>query len=374
MTASLLTLATLVLPLLSAPQEDKAPTDPTAPDPITDEQFQAAWDKLTPEQKTEASEWFQAEARALPIFQNTLIAHIKGTLETDPYDWPAPNPEPVFDPLVHAPAQPIQRKPLDPSSAAYKEKYEEIVGWRAERRLKAAWKYDYAARTVVKLEGRTDPDRIFLNGIAGFPPDLDLAEAICQMKLDDGSLQASHAAFGHTYAMRTGTCYPGITLFDAWNAGRQIEMPDVECLGLLHTLLDDWKSFVAPVSGGQQRPLYAKIEALFVPLQRSRGLQISLARTYLIASPVLHDGYQATELCLHSLWETQQSDPGKLREELPPSDKWEKWFKAAQKKLRGDQELAQAAENRRQYLAYGEFQVRAVWQRVLEGMGTLETK
>ncbi|HPF14916.1 MAG: hypothetical protein H6830_04340 [Planctomycetes bacterium] len=347
-------------------QEASAPPAAEAP---SDEAMIAAWVALTPEQRREASEWFALEARSLPIFQNTLIRYLKGTLDKDPYDWPEPAAQATFDPQVHAPAQPIPRVPVDPASSEYKKEFERLVGWKTPRRLRSAWAYDYAQRSILRIGDPHDPETLFRNGLAGFVPDLDLGEALCQMQLDDGSQQAVHAGFAHTYAQRTGASFPGISLYDAWNSGREIEMPDVECLGLLHTLLNDWKSFKAPVSN--QKPLYAKIEALFVPIQRARALQTSLARCFLIATPVLHDGYQGTEAFLHNEWETHQSDPALVRKDLPPSDRWEAWMEKGQKELRKDEAAQAASLNRRQHLAWGESQVRALWVHVLQGMGSL---
>ncbi len=340
-----------------------------AADPVPEAQLRAAWNRLDEAGKREAAEWFSQEARALPIFQNTLIAYAKGQLEKDPYDWPSPEPDPVFDPAVHAPAQPIARVPAKPDSKAYQRQWKRLVEFRHRRPLRSAWTYDYARGTVERVADYRSPDHLFENGLRGIAPDLDLVEALTQMALDDGAHRATHIAFGHTYAIRSGQSYPGITLYDAWSSGQEIEMPDVECLGLLHTLLDDWKSFVAPVS--RQKPLYRKIEGLYVPMHRARSLQTALARTYLLSAPQLDDGYAGTENFLHHLWETANSDPQRLRPELPTSKAWERWMERGQKRLRAkEKDLAQAL-GRRQHLAYGEAQVRAVWERVLRGMGVL---
>lgn len=354
----------------SAVQETKPTAESEAVQPIAEAKLRAAWKRLDEAGRREAAEWFSQEARSLPIFQNALITFAKGQLEKDPYDWPTPEPDPVFDPALHAPAQPIARIPVDPESKAYQREWERLVGFRHQRALRSAWKYDYARRTVERIGDYRDPERLFENGLRGFAPDLDLVEALTQMALDDGRHQAEHVAFGHTYANRSGQSFPGITLYDAWSSGHEIEMPDVECLGLLHTLLDDWKSFVAPVS--RQKPLYRKIEGLYVPMHRGRSLQTALARTYLIAAPQLDDGYAGTEDFLNHQWELASSDPARLRDTLPDSQRWEKWMENGQKELRRKEDLRTAAVGRRQHLAYGEAQIRSVWERVLQGMGVLD--
>ncbi|MFT5199320.1 MAG: hypothetical protein ACI87O_001986 [Planctomycetota bacterium] len=339
---------------------------------FTDKQLQAAWDSLEDKDKVRAAEWFSQEARRMPCFQNTLIKYLKAGLGKDPYDWPESAPGSTFDPATHAPAQPIARVPQDPESAEYKQVWKSLIGWRPERRLDTAWSYNYATRSVENVGNPRDPERVFRNGLAGFPPDLDLAEAICQSLLDDGSLVDSHKAFAHTYAVRSGHSFPGITLYDAWSSGRKIEMPDVECLGLLHTLENDWKSFTAPVR--KQKPLYTRIEALYLPVQRQRALQEALARCFLIGTPVLGAGYGGTEALLSDLWEQNASTPDKVRALLPDSGGWKKWMEEGQKKLRTKKKRMEAAQNRRAYLAQGERAVRGLWIMVLQGLEVLPTE
>ena len=80
--------------------------------------------------------------------------------------------------------------------------------------------------------------------------------------MDDGSMKSVMTAFSHAYADRQGNAFPGITLYDAWSSGAEMEMPDVECLGIVHDLLDDWKTWKAPVR--KQESLYDAIGELFV--------------------------------------------------------------------------------------------------------------
>ncbi|MCP5022136.1 MAG: hypothetical protein GY930_10195 [bacterium] len=370
--------ATLGIPLLCALGPDTLAATPAIQEAAeqakgyTDKQLKTAWKRLSSKDQDRAAEWFSSEARQLPCFQNTLIAFIKGSLDKDPYDWPKATPGPSFDPEIHAPAQPIPRVPQDPNSAEYKAQYESLLGWKPARRLHSVWQYNYATQTVESTGPPNDPEVVFQNGLAGFLPDLDLAEAICQSHLDDGSLVDTHRAFAHTYAIRSGHSYPGISLFDAWSSGRKIEMPDVECLGLLHTLENDWKSFVAPVR--KQDPLYKRIEKLYVPIQRQRALQEALARCYLQSTPVLDAGYGGTEDLLSDLWEQNESTPAQVKLKLPSSKGWKKWMEKGQKLLRTKKKRREAAMNRRAYLAQGERAVRSIWVMVLEGMGTLNKK
>ncbi|MEZ6004295.1 MAG: hypothetical protein R3F33_08925 [Planctomycetota bacterium] len=364
----------LVLTLAATPvsgAQDAAAAAPEAKSAeYTDAQLTAAWSKLDEKGKRDATEYFWYEATHQPIVQNTFVLFLKGQLENDPYNWPAPEAPATYDPEVHAPAQPIPRVPVERESKAYKDEFERLVGWRAPRRVNPAFVYDYARRTVVRLGDPRDPERVFRNGLNGIVPDLDLGEALCQRMLDAGEFQDVHKAFAHLYSDRAGHAYPGISLYDAWSSGQNIEMPDVECLGIIHDLKNDWRTWVAPVS--KQAPLYAAIEKLYVPMHRSRSLQTSLARCYLSSQPVLHDGYQGMELFLHHLWEAKTSDPRLLLPELPESEKWEAFLEKGQKKLAKSEEQVAAARNRQAWLADGERKVRAIWPMVLKDLGVLE--
>ena len=144
-------------------------------------------------------------------------------------------------------------------------------------RLDRGLGYDYATREVRHTRDVKDPERIFKNGLAGCAPDLDLCAALVERMLDDGSQQKTLAAFAHAYTDRDGRVYPGVTLYDAWSSGVEIEMPDVDTLGIVHTLLDDWKTWKAPVDASQHDKLYAKIGELYRALHRLQGLRHALA-------------------------------------------------------------------------------------------------
>lgn len=316
----------------------------------TDDQVTAAWSKLDVDTKKELIEWFRSEVVWLDTFQNRLVNYVLETQPRDPGLWPLAKPAPYYDPATHAPAQPIQRKGLSPSSSAVNKKREEFFFRVPERKLDSAWVYDYGARELRRTQRLDDPERLFKNALLGFRPDLDLAEALVEMQLDNGAEQESAVAFAHAYTDRLGGVYTGLTLYDAWASGARMEMPDVDTLGVLHDLKDDWRSYTAPVSGPKQKPLYDEVGELFQPIHRHRGLRYAMALSYLSGYPVLRDGYGPNLDRLHALWDTHESTPDKLKKDLPKVKNWESFLTKWVKKVDKSKKLLEAGQTRRDTL------------------------
>jgi hypothetical protein len=365
-----------LLPLLFAPALSSARPAPIAHPELeepTDTEMRLAWRHLEPAQRADLIEWFRAEAGWLDTFQVKLVRFVIDQEQRDPGTWPGQVSPPIYDPLVHAPAQPIPRKPM-PAGSAAKRAREAFFEGVPERRLRSTWVYDYADRTLRHAPDIEDPERIFENALAGFPPDLDLAEALVERALDDGSQREVLAAFAHAYSDRSGTVIPGVTLYDAWSSGKNMEMPDVECLGILHDLTDDWRSFKAPVPESKHKKLYDKIGKLFVPARHHRGLRNALARSYLIGTPVLRDGYQESLDRFHALWEQKSSTPSSMFEALPDADDWEGFLEDLVKACRKDKELREGGERRRAALDADSARVRALLVRLMREGGHLDSK
>jgi len=340
---------------------------------VGDDAARAAWRKLSDEDRVEIAQWFSAECERLDTFQNALMKHVFRALPRARYDWPKAADElPLYDPKLHAPAQPIQRKLLKESSRELKRWRERVFAGAPPRRLVAGWRYDYSSGEVVRVGDEFDPERIFESGLSGLPPDLDLAEALVERVLDDGSLREVHSAFGHGYADRYGKAYPGVSLYDVWCSGAEMEMPDVECLGIVHDLYDDWDTWVAPVAEREHDALYARIGQEFAKARRHRGLRTALARAYLIGAPVMRDGYGPSTDRLHALWNRHKSDATALITDLPGHEEdWLDWWEATSKAIDDDPEVFRAGKVRAATLAADSARVRRVLIGVMTEYGAL---
>jgi hypothetical protein len=354
-------LAALVLTLPSPAQEL-----------ATDDAARAAWSKLSVPEKQEVIEWYRSEVVYLPTFQNQLIAFVLENQPRDPGLWPAAEAAPWYDPATHAPAQPISRKPLGATSKEVEKKREEFFFRVPKRSLDSGWVYDYSVRELRRTRPMDDPDRIFANALAGFPPDLDLAEALVELALDRGEEQERLTAFAHAYTDRTGKVFTGLTLYDAWASGANMEMPDIDTLGIVHDLEDDWKSYVAPVPGPKQRPLYDHVGELFLPAHRYRGLRHALAMCYLTGYPKLRDGYGPNLERLHALWDEASSTPTGMAERLPDSTAWQPFLEDWIKKVDGSAELTGKGVARRDTLYRDGLWVRKKLLEVMIQAGHLE--
>lgn len=359
-----------------APPPAAPATKPRASDAESalDERARAAFAALKPAQKKELCDFLELETSHLGTFQASLIAWVVKHEDRDPLRWPMVVPPPAFDPVVHAPAQAIARKPLDPSSPAARAAAERILGAGGNgaegARLSPGFVYDYASGELRRVGG-DEPQRIFENALRGHPPKLDLVEALVERMLDDGSQKQRSIAFAHAYSDRAGNVFPGITLYDAYNSGTDIEMPDVETLGIVHTLFDDWTTWKAPISGAQQEPLYEKIGAEFVALHRHRGLRRALSMTFARGSVALPDGYDGLLDNFHALWEDCKSTPETLGDRLPSPTDWTKFLDGWRQRCIDDGGLYAAGETRRGVLDSDERAVRATLFRVLEEYGAM---
>jgi hypothetical protein len=342
--------------------------------PTADELY-AAWQGLSEEDRRDAVDWFVAESDRAQDFRSTLERFVLDRHRANRYGWPeAPVAPPLYDTAKHCPAQLIPRKFVDTGSKRFAATVEKLVGGRRERDRQDAFRYDWAAGTVVTVGPWDAPERIAFNASRGLSPYTDLVEALVEQQLDAGEVRAEAAAFSHAYSDRSGNAYREITLYDAWSAGTEIEMPDVECLGMLHDLEDDWHSFTAPVPGRKQRRLYDRLGVHYAKLRKYRALRTALARTYLSADPVLPGGYGPSQLRLNGFWELQRSDPTKMAEDLPTAKGWGKWFEERAAQADDDPEVVARSRARMKSLAESRDWSRRTFQGILKEYGAFDPK
>jgi hypothetical protein len=311
--------------LLAAALQGATPPQGAAAGPdarhVADAAAQAAFAKLSPAEQKDLADYFRSEAAHLRTFQAGLVLFVLGEQDRDPKAWPEEHPAPWFESKEHTPENDIPRHTLDADAPAVKALAAKVLAREPKARFESAWRYDYASRELVRRKDWKDPGRDFRNGLLGILPDLDLAEALVERGLDDGKEQKALAAFGHAYTDRDGGAYPGITLYDAWGSGTEIETPDVDTLGIVHTVLGDHKTWKAPVPATQHEKLFDKIGEIFLAAQRHRDLRHALATTYLEGSAILGGGYEGYLDNFHALWEDAKSTPAELAPRLPNSEK-----------------------------------------------------
>lgn len=360
------------------PRVEKPKPAPVTPqdkqDAAQEKRLRTAFAALTTSEKKDIVDYFELESGRLPTFQNTLITWVLKQQDRDPLDWRESPKLTYFDPVVHAPAQPISRTWLDAKSPMATKALATFLDAPTPRALRRAFVYDYGLREIVRVPFEDEVARVFENALAGHPRRLDLAEALVERMIDDGAEQKAAQAFAHAYTDRSGHAFPGVTLFDAYRSGAEIEMPDVDTLGIVHALFDDWKTWTAPVAGGQQEALYDKIGDAFVALNRHVALRRAIVATYMQGSAPLKDGYASTLDNLHALWEDCESMPDKLAARLPAAKDTSDFLAAWVKRCYKPDGPFKAGQHRREVLDQNARDVRATLERVMNEYGAFNPR
>jgi hypothetical protein len=300
-----------------------------------DAELLAQWEALAPAQERA---FVPALRRLVDALDTQQLRTLRATLEHAPDTIPRAEDLPFFDPKTHAPAQPIPRKRLGASDARVKRLLKELHGEPDPRAPVRAHDYDWRAAQVVRTGNPDDPGDVFHNALHGAPPGADLARAVVLWQLDRADERKLQAAFSHAYTDRDGRVFP-VPLFEMWAAGATMEMPDVDTLGIVHSVLDEWSRWVAPVPGTQHDALYKVIGELFLACRRSRELRLTLADLFLAPAPPLRKGYESLALNLHALWAEHESDPMRLAPVLPDAKGYERFLAALVQRCKDDYAL-----------------------------------
>lgn len=339
---------------------------------IDDERARRAWSYLLDTEREDVLARFEGEVELLGTLQSRLAQSAAATAEVDAGVAESAAPTPYFDPELHAPAQPIPRRWLALDAPQAKKQRERMLGAAFAASPRETFRYDWGSRKVLRVAAREDRDASFENALAGREPRFDWAAAWVERALDGGAHQKTFAAFEHAYADRSGNVFPGLTLYDAWASGAEMEMPDVDSLGLVHELLDNWKSWVAPVPDTKHKQLYGAIGKLFVPAHRYRGVREALARTYLSGSPALRDGYDAQLDRLHALWHAYGSKPAELAARVPSDDQVAEFLSRWTLECEENEKVRDAGHARRAALDADRVATRALLLQILTETGAFE--
>lgn len=275
-----------------------------------------AWKSLPAARQKDAVRLLARRCDALSTSQMKILRALLAADRRRDEDLPRAKPLPFYDPDQHAPGLPIARKELDAKDSRLAAACKSFLPPPDAARLRSGFRYDWGARRIERT-AELSPIDVVINAWNGYPPGLDRAWASALLALDAGHEARALAAFDHTYTDRAGRVYPGITLFDAWSSGVTMEMPDVDALGIVHDVLDDWTTWVSPVPAQDHAALYARIQQIFEPARRYRELCEALADVLLIGKPPRRGNLWRTTTNLHAAWAACESDPARLAHQLP---------------------------------------------------------
>ena len=324
-------------------------------------------------QRRDLVEWLRLELRSSGSFQNRVLATLLKREPGSPDMWPALDGLRHYDPEIHTPnlKKKVRRRRLSAKSSKGKKATKAFLPEPAEGDFDSIWTYHWGDRVVYRNGERVEPDRIFENALKGHPPDVDLLHALALKNLDDGREEKILAAFSHAYADRDGNVFPHVSIYDAWSSGKTLEMPDIDVLGIVHDVLNDWKTWTAPIAPRDHGEVYGKIGELFKRARRYRALREVLAKCLVTGKPVLGGGYDSSLEVLHVFWDEHGSDPYRLAESLPDGTTWREFLVAWQGRFGREPELQARGRKRRQVLEADARRVRSTLVWVMREYGAL---
>ncbi|MEQ1891992.1 MAG: hypothetical protein ABL998_05570 [Planctomycetota bacterium] len=290
----------------------------------------AQWKKASAEQKRATVKLYKARLAALDTAQMRALRSALALADTAgvrraELGW--------FDPVTHAPAQPIARKRLGPGDARVKRLMESVRG--KEKPAEPVFDYDWGRAVVLRRDDSEDPESVFQALLRGVPPGAELARARLLAFLDPPEDRKLQAAFENAYADRDGNVFP-LTLFELWGSGQTMEMPDVDTLGIVHEVLGEWQRWVAPVPPDQHPALYSTVGDLYRRAKRARELRLVLAETLFLPQVSARESAELSATSAHALWSLLEDDPRRLVATLPVADKAEAFLKELGENVRRD--------------------------------------
>lgn len=226
-----------------------------------------------------------------------------------------------FNEKKYAPSYPIKRKVLpekDPLMVKGREKFLKAKGWYD---LRADYRYLLGKNKIFQLNKKRMPQDRLQQYLLGYPPHSDLAREILLKILDSKSTWDQHADyFDHTYTDREGNVYPGITLFDVWNCGHELECPDVDVIPFAWEILGD-KSWKSPIPAGQRRTnLYRDIGVSFRDFRRYRLMVEGVASCFFASDPPLSPLMKPVKDEIHFLIARSEAEPQEVALFLDAND------------------------------------------------------
>ncbi len=306
------------------------------------------WESLGAAKRATAIELFQTKLAALDTQQLKLIRRVCAEVLDVAAIEDAP-PLEYYDPKKHAPRLAIRRRWLNPDDRLVRDVHRTVFGVRDPRALIESYAYDWGRRKIVRTGDPNDVETLFANATNGYPPGLDLAVAIVEQALDDGSLQKHNAAFDHVYTDRDGGVYPGTTLYDVWSSDLLLEMPDIDALGIMHDVFNDWDTWVSPIAPEQHGRLYGLLERQYKQVRAFRTLREELARL-LFVGELPTSKFVKSRTNLHALWAHEKERQTALAKSLPPGTDNDIWLQAWVDRCFDEGKLYTAGEQRHKRL------------------------
>jgi hypothetical protein len=262
---------------------------------------------------------------------------------------------------VFAPPAAPPRKPVAADSEQYQRTRTQIPRPVFLDDLQAGVVYDWLAGKAARKPVALDDDASFVNAARGFVPGADQAVAQILEVLDDDPHQRQLAAYlEHSYADLEAAVYPGITLYDSWYSGRQMDVPDVDAIPFAHAILKS-TAFHSPIPANAHRAkLYQQIRDAALEHRKYRTLRQAAAAAFVGAEPSFDPVYRPLVDRFHYAWAEAHDDPAAIKTLLAKARDRKGLLEDLDKKVASEQAAFELRERHKR-----ELQLVADWLRTL---------
>lgn len=242
-------------------------------------------------------------------------------------DVPEARPKIAHDPERYAKGVAPTRRLIGPDDPAHVKFATTLPDTRLLPDLRKAVVYDWGEGRIVSLPEPLGFDDLYENMLRGYPPGADVALARVQATLDDQAKERPIAAYlDHLYADLDARVYQGITLYDAWASGRQVDVPDVDAIPFALLILKD-RSFRSPIPADARRAaLYEKIKTAAVAHRTYRTWREAAAAAFIAAQPPMDQTYAPLVPRFHYLFAVLGDDPKALKQVLAKAGDRDLWI------------------------------------------------
>ena len=301
------------------------------PDPVAltagaETELLEAFAGLRERQRIELLERCVAAAEASGAPQVELVRSALGRGEADRDDLPEPTGFPALETRSSG-----RRAVVDAQDGRWRE-----LRARVESRAPAGSVfYEFATGKVVRAdsgsedgEGEESRELRLLKGLLrGVLPDQDLAEAHLVARLDaPGVLRGEAEFFAHLYCDRDGRAYEGITLYDVWSSGADLEVPDIDAQAYASRLWSD-AAMPSRLTAADQETWYPRIAESLQRLRTHERTARALAAVWFDGAPRPGSGFEASAQLLNTLIARRGDDVEAIAKGL--ADRGERYLRSA---------------------------------------------
>lgn len=272
-----------------------------------------AFSRLDEKRRQQVIEQIEAMIEEMDLTLVRQVRHLLDRAEAPASPPPHLEEKAWFDEKKYAPRMPIERKVLPEKSRLLIRGRNKFLDKKVWYDLCDEYRYHFGKNKIYRLKKERVPEDRLRQYLLGYPPHSDLAREILLKILDTKSSWDKHADyFDHTYTDRDGNVYPGITLFDVWDSGQELECPDVDVIPYAWEILKD-RSFKSPIPAGRKRTnLYHTIGVAFRDYRRYRLMLEGAAAFYLASDPPVSPFVKPLNDEVHFLIATSESDPTRV--------------------------------------------------------------